>query len=211
MALSGAVLTGFVVGHCIGNLQAFLGPEALNAYAAALQKLIGPLWVVRVVLLATIVIHIYNGLRLTLQNQAARPVAYASKAYNRASLASRTMHYTGIVVLLFLLYHLADFTLGVVEPEYKAMVDPVGRPDVYRMVVHEFGETGVAAVYVVSMLALGAHLYHGVSSMLLSLGLRHGKYDGLIACLGPMVASLVVIGNCAFPLAVFFGFIGPST
>jgi len=205
MALSGLVIVGFVLGHMLGNLQIFLGPDALNSYAANLHALPLLLWGTRIVVGLAVLLHIASGLRLVLMNQAARPEKYAKKSYVRASFASRTMRLSALVLLAFIVYHLLHFTLGVTNPADKAHVDALGRPDVYKMVILGFSNPVIAITYVIAMLLLGLHLSHGASSMFQSLGLHHPKYNGFIDKIGPALAGIIVVGNCSMPLAVLFG------
>src|SRR5262245_24188803 len=138
MAGSGIALAGFIVGHLAGNLKIFFGPEALNSYSAFLKSLGELLWVARIGLLAMVGFHIWTAVSLTLENRAARPVAYANKTYIEASYASRTMHLSGVIVLFYIVYHLMHFTFVTVHPEFGHFTDAQGRHDVYRMVVSSF-------------------------------------------------------------------------
>jgi len=208
MGVTGAMLVGFVIMHMLGNLQVFLGQDALNAYAKSLHDLGGLLWVARLGLIGAVVLHIVSGLRLASLNSAARPVAYASETTVQASFASRYMRMSGLVLLAFIVYHLAHFTLGVTHPDHKALTDSMGRPDVYSMVILGFKQPAVALSYVVAMVLLWFHLNHGASSLFKSLGLRHPKYNSMLDMVGPAVATLVVAGNIAMPLAVLAGIIG---
>ena len=205
MALSGLVIVGFVIGHMLGNLQIFLGQDALNAYAANLHAMPPLLWGTRIVVGLSIIAHVLSAIRLSLLNQAARPERYARKAYVRATLGSRTMRLSALVLLAFVIYHLLHFTLGVTHPDHKALVDAAGRPDVYSMVILGFQQPIVAISYVVAMLLLGLHLSHGASSMFQSLGLHHPQYNGFIDNVGPVLAGIIVVGNCSMPLAVLLG------
>ncbi len=208
MGLTGLVLVGFVVVHMLGNLQIFLGADALNAYAKSLHDLGGLLWVARLVLLGSVFLHILSGLRLASLNNAARPQAYAHETTVQASWASRYMRMSGLVILAFVVYHIAHFTLGLTHPEHKALVDHMGRPDVYKMVVLGFQQPLVSASYIVAMVLLWFHLNHGASSLFKSLGLRHSRYNDVLDKVGPAVATLVVVGNIAMPIAVLAGLVG---
>lgn len=208
MAFSGMIVLGFVLGHMLGNLQLFLGQEALNSYAHMLQSTPLLLWGTRIVVGVAILAHIASAVRLTLMNREARPNRYEKKAYVRASLSSRTMMLSALVLFAFIIYHLLHFTLGVTHPDHKALVDAAGRPDVYSMVILGFQQPIVAISYVVAMVLLGLHLSHGASSMFQSLGLHHDKYNGMIDKIGPGLAIFIVIGNCSMPLAVLLGAIG---
>jgi succinate dehydrogenase / fumarate reductase cytochrome b subunit len=204
MAVTGIGLTIFVIGHMVGNLQLFLGPEALNGYAAKLKGMSEVLWAVRLGLLAFFLAHIYLGVRLSLDNARARPVPYAFKDYRKATLASRTMLYSGLVLLAFVIFHLAHYTFGWLYPEYLTFHDPKDptRHDVYRMTVEGFRVWWVSLAYIVSMLLLGLHLSHGVSGMFQSLGWTSPRYLPWINRAASVVAIALMAGNIAMPLAV---------
>ena len=206
MALTGVALLGFVVVHLTGNLLIFSGPDALNAYAAWLHSLGNLLNVARAGLLAAVVLHIASAYRLTLLNRSARPVEYRQTAPEGSSYATRTMAWSGTIVLAFILFHLAHFTFGTVQPEAYAWADQTS-PNVYKMVVVGFSSVPIAASYIVAIALLGMHLSHGVTSMFQSLGVRHPRYDALIAKVGPTFAILYVLANISMPVAVLAGWI----
>jgi succinate dehydrogenase / fumarate reductase, cytochrome b subunit len=208
MAVTGLGLTLFVLAHMAGNLLIFAGPDALNAYAHGLEEHPGLLWTARIGLLAIFVVHIVLGVRLTWTNTAARPVRYAYEDTVRASWASRHMLLTGLVVLAFVVYHLLHFTFGVTDPKgFKGNIahDPKGHADVAGMVVGGFSQPAVALVYVVAQLLLGLHLWHGASSWFQSLGLNGRGYDRFVHRVGPVIAAVVILGNCSIPLAILSG------
>lgn len=217
MAVTGLALIGFVIAHMLGNLQIFLGRQALNDYAHHLEELPTLLWTARIVLLTIFVIHILFGLRLWQHNRTARPVGYYVYDTVQASWASRHMLLTGLVILAFVIYHLLHFTFGVTDPEHfkrntadvpmYTAVDPAATPeyDVAAMVVGGFARWPVSLSYVVAMLFLGLHLWHGAGSWLQSLGLNSKRWQRLIHGLGAAAAVLIVVGNCSIPLAVLFG------
>jgi succinate dehydrogenase / fumarate reductase, cytochrome b subunit len=200
MALTGVILTGFVLIHMTGNLLLYKGPEALNAYGELLQSKPPLVWTARLVLLACVALHIWAATTLTLANWAARPVSYRKTAYETSTYASRTMRWGGPLLLLFIVYHLLHFTVGSVHPDFV-------RGDVYRNVVVGFQSPLVAFFYVLSMVALSLHLFHGVESMLQTFGLSHPKYNGLRKVIGAAYAAVVTVGNLSFPLSVFFGLV----
>ena len=217
MAVTGLALIGFVIVHMLGNLQIFLGKQALNDYAHHLEELPTLLWTARVVLLAIFVIHILFGLRLWQHNRTARPVGYYVHDTEQASWASRHMLLTGLVILAFVIYHLLHFTFGVVDPGhfkrntadvpmYKA-ADPAAEPeyDTAAMVVGGFAQWPISLSYVVAMLFLGLHLWHGAGSWLQSLGWNSKRWQRLIHELGAAAAVLIVVGNCSIPLFIYFG------
>jgi succinate dehydrogenase / fumarate reductase cytochrome b subunit len=200
MALTGVVLFGFVIAHMIGNLQVFLGPTALNEYAEALRRL-GPfLWLARIGLLVAVALHIWAAWSLTQMNRAARPVGYREKEHRESTFSSRTMRWSGVILLLFIVYHLMHLTFGNAHPDFVA-------GDVYHNFIVGFSRALVTGFYVVAMLALGLHLYHGVWSWLQSLGLNHPRYNHLRHAFATLVTVAVVAGNIAMPLAVLTGFI----
>lgn len=221
MALTGFVLVSFVIGHLLGNLQVFAGPEKLNSYAKWLKDLGPLLWLARAGLLAAFVLHIYLAFLLTARNRAARPVAYQRERTLRASTPSRFMLLSGLVILAFVIFHIAHYTLGLVQSATLAepggatrqislldLRDANGHHDVYGMVIHEFRQWPMVLLYVVAQLLLAAHLYHGASSMFQSLGINQPRYNWLLEKVGLFVAVLVGGGNLLIPLAVLFRFVG---
>ena len=213
VALTGLALLGFVVGHLLGNLQVFLGPEALNAYAAGLQSLGGLLWVARGGLLVVLLVHVGLTLKLARENKAARPVAYAHPVGKvAANPATRMMVLTGLTILLFVAYHLAHFTLGTVHPEHRELahntLDALGHPDVYGMVIAGFQHWPTTAIYTLAMVVLSLHVSHGASSMLQTLGLRKPGNASCIDKVGPALAIILLIGNLSMPLSILAGLVG---
>jgi len=212
MAATGLVLFGFVVGHLIGNLQIFLPPERINAYAHFLKSLGGGLWAIRAFLLLCLVLHVWVSVQLTLENRRARPAGYRDPNMIRASYASRTMRVSGFIALFFLIYHLLHFTFLTVKPEYremKASIPGVDHlvPDVHAMMVAGFSNVWISLFYVVSVGLLSWHLSHGVSSMFQSVGLRTGAWSGFLDKASLAIALLYFIGNAAIPAAVLAGLV----
>ena len=207
MALTGLIGYGFVIGHISGNLLLFAGADAMNSYAVALKSLpFGGLWIARLVLLAAVVLHVLTALKLTAANKAARPMGYAKSATRKASLASRLMPQTGVVVLAFIIFHLAHYTWRIVAyngPYYDAM----GRDDVYKMAVLGFQQPALSLIYIVAMLLVGFHLSHGAKSMFQSLGLNHPQYNGFIEVVPPLIGWVVALAGVSIPVAVLAGFI----
>jgi succinate dehydrogenase / fumarate reductase cytochrome b subunit len=200
MAVTGVALFGFVIAHMLGNLQVYLGPEALNAYAAGLRHLGALLWLARLGLLVAVVLHIWSAYSLTQMNRAARPEGYREKEHRESTYASRTMRWSGVFLFLFIVYHLMHFTFGNVHPDFIP-------GDVYHNFVVGFRQTLVSVVYILAMLALGLHLYHGVWSFLQTLGLSHPRYNHLRHAFATLVTVIVVAGNISMPLAVLAGWI----
>ncbi len=205
MGLTGLILSGFVLGHMLGNLQVFLGPEALNAYADKLQQLGGLLWAARIGLLTAIVLHITSAVRLTLLNKAARPQPYARLNPLVSSYASRTMFMSGLIIATFVVYHLAHFTLGLTDPSNYVLHDGSGRHDVYAMVVLGFRKPVVSLLYIIAMVPLMLHLQHGISSIFQTFGLNYPKYNPIFRAAGPVISTIVFLGNCSIPLAALTG------
>jgi succinate dehydrogenase / fumarate reductase, cytochrome b subunit len=205
MALTGLGLTFFVIAHMLGNLQLFLGPDALNAYAAKLKDMPELLWLARLGLLAIFAIHIALGIWLWLNNRQARPVPYVYQNTRAATVASRTMLYSGLVLLAFVVFHLAHYTFGWLYPDYLTFRDPKQRFDVYRMTVEGFRVWWVSLAYIVSMLFLGLHLSHGIASTAQSLGINHPRYNPWIKNGGLALAVILTVGNIAMPVAVLLG------
>lgn len=230
MAVTGLVLVGFVTGHLVGNLQIFSPPDQINGYSHFLQSLGPTLWVLRLFLLAAVVIHLWTGIALAVENRRARgSEGYAAKRYLRASLASRTMHLTGLVVLAFLVYHLAHFTIGLAGtdyfksalPEYRLASDyrMFGLPmvtggievhDVYSMVFFGFSRPAVSLFYVVATGLLSYHLWHGADSMFQSLGWRNARWSGVLRKLVATYCLLYFLGNLAIPGAILTGLLEPA-
>lgn len=207
MAITGILLLGFVIAHLLGNLQMWLGPEAVNSYAQKLKDLGPLLWVARILLIVVFLVHVSTGLRLAAANQNARPVPYRVPHTIRATLASRTMAMTGILVFAYVLFHLAHLTFGVIYSDYADLIDAEGRHDVYSMTVLGFREWWVSGSYLLAMGVLGLHLRHGIPSFFQTLGLNHPRYNPLIEKLGPSLAGAIVLGYVSLPLGVLLGVI----
>jgi len=200
MAATGVVWSGFVGIHMIGNLQVYLGPEALNHYAVFLRELFhgAALWIFRAVLLAAVGLHIWSATVLTLENWRARPTGYRRLAWRESDYASRTMVWSGPILALFLVYHILHLTTGNAHPDFV-------EGDVYRNFIVGFQSLPVSLFYMVAMLALGFHLWHGVWSMLQTFGLAHPRFNRLRHVFATVYAVVVVGGNLSFPIAVLTG------
>jgi succinate dehydrogenase / fumarate reductase cytochrome b subunit len=208
MAATGIGLLGFVVGHLLGNLQIFLGQEALNSYAKFLKGMPLLLWTARLGLLAVFTVHVALAFYLKRLNRRARPQRYVIEDPVETSLASRTMLTSGLVILAFLIYHLLHFTLGVTDPQTHGLVDSAGRHDVYSMVVLSFRNVYVSTAYIAAMLMLGLHLSHATSSMLQTLGVVSQRTRRGMSRLGVVVAVVLALGNISIPLSILFGWLG---
>lgn len=202
---------GFIVGHLLGNLQIFLGPDWINSYAEHLRALGVLLWVIRIFLLLAVVLHIWFTISLAIDNRRARPIAYAKKENVKATFASRSMVISGLVVLAFILYHLAHFTVRVTDPRFALLkADPLNRYDVYSMMVYGFQNGIVSAFYILAMFLLTLHLTHGASSFLQSLGLNDKKLTPRLARWGRIFAWLIFVGYTSIPVAVLLGLVKPA-
>jgi succinate dehydrogenase / fumarate reductase cytochrome b subunit len=211
VAITGVILMGFIIGHLLGNLQIFLGPDWINSYAEHLHEL-GPfLWIIRGLLLITVILHIYFTIKLALENRRARPDSYKKKENVKATFASRTMAVSGLVVLAFILYHIAHFTVRVTDPRFGLLkADPLNRYDVFSMMVYGFQNPIVSAFYILAMFLLTLHLTHGASSFLQSLGLNDKKLTPRLARWGRIFAWLIFIGYTSIPVAVLSGLVKPA-
>ena len=206
MAITGIMLLGFVLAHMLGNLKVYLGSEEMNAYGEGLRDFGKPflpytvaLWILRLGLIAAFVIHIHAAYSLTLMNRRARLLGYQSKRnYIAANYAARTMRWSGIIVGLFLLFHLADLTWGFANPDFVR-----GLP--YENLVASFQRTPVAIIYIIANLALGLHIYHGAWSLFQSLGINNPRINIARKWFAVAFAALIVIGNVSFPVMVMVG------
>ena len=230
MAVSGLILIGFVIGHLVGNLQVFQDPDHMNGYAEFLRTTGPLLWIARIVIIAAVLVHVWAATVLSLENKAARPEAYGVNYTIRATLASRTMKWTGLVVLAFLLYHLAHFTWGAAQtatfkdnlPEYTMQHEyrVAGFPvidagtkvhDVHSMVILGFQNAVVSLFYIIAVGLLSYHLLHGFDSMFQTLGLRSSRWSAWLRKVAVVLCALYFLGNLAIPGAVLVGKLQPRT
>jgi succinate dehydrogenase / fumarate reductase cytochrome b subunit len=210
MALTGLGLIGFVIVHMLGNLQVFAGREILNSYAHRLRDLGVYLWLARLVLLTLAAGHVLYGIRLWLANRTARPLPYSYRTFRKASLASRTMIWTGAAILVFLIFHLLHYTFLVIDPGYLKMKDPSDSKylDVYGMVIQGFRNPAFSLGYVLAMGFLAFHISHGFQSLFQSLGLNHPRWSRLLNWSSGVLAFILFVGNSIMPLAIMFRFVG---
>lgn len=217
MAITGLIGIGFLVLHMYGNLKIFEGPAYFNAYAAGLRELGAPifghahlLWIVRLVLLGAVGLHILMAYQLTLQDLGGRPrqMRYAVRKDVQATYASRTMRWGGVILLFFIVYHIMNLTLGVVgyAPGQYRPEDAEGF-HAYTNVINAFSNPFATIFYIIAMLALGLHLYHGFWSMFQTLGLNSYRTDGVLRILAALVAVVLTVGFIIVPLAVMFGYV----
>ncbi len=202
MAVTGAILLLFVIGHMLGNLQVFEGPARLNAYSRLLHNLGELLWMVRGVLILCVVLHIVAAWQLALRNWSARPVGYEKKKAVNSSYASRTMYWSGPIVLAFLIFHLLEFTAGIIHPESRFI-----EGDVYHNVVSGFQVWWVSAWYIFALILLGLHLRHGIWSMFQSVGLNHPRHTPALKQAALWIAILITVGYICIPVSVLVGLV----
>ena len=220
MAVSGIVLFGFVFVHMAGNLKMYMGEEAFNQYADGLRELGAPffphsglLWVARIVLLAAVLVHMWAAWAVWRQAKAARGKSYVKHRYVQADYAVRTMRWGGVIILLFIIYHLLHLTFGTVHPDFQPPTEVVmdghvvEKHNAYHNVVTGLANPLVALVYIVANLALGFHLYHGVWSLFQTLGLNHPRYNALRRYAAAAFAFIVTAGNVSFPIAILSGIV----
>jgi succinate dehydrogenase / fumarate reductase cytochrome b subunit len=203
VAVTGAVLYGFVIVHMLGNLQIFLGPEKFNGYAASLKGNPILLWGVRGTLLVSVALHVLTSLTLVGRTASARSVGYRAKDNLVTSWSAITMKYGGPAILLYILFHLAHFTWpGIAMGRYRHSAT-----DAYSNFVHGFQVPWVTAVYVVAQFFLGMHLYHGAYSLFQTLGLNHGRYNRIVRSVPRVIGVGVAAANIAMPLSVLAGIV----
>ena len=207
MGVTGLIGIGFVIIHIAGNLQAFVGASKINSYGALLH---GPLneltWVVRFVLIVSVVLHVVMAYQLTMLSRAARPIEYRRKQPQVATLASRTMKWGGLLLLVFIVVHILHFTTEQVDPAgWRGMTDRDGHRDVYGNLVASFRIWWVAAFYIISMIALGLHLFHGAWSSVRTLGYAKPTANPLQRRIALAVAALIWLGFTIVPVAVIVG------
>ncbi len=202
MGISGLIWSGFVLVHMLGNVLLFVGSDAYNSYSHMLTsgKMV---YLIEAILIWSLVTHMVMGIKLSIKNKSARPLAYAVSPVKEksATIASRTMIIHGPLLLFFIIYHLITFKFG---SYYETTVDGVVMRDIFKLVVEVFSEPMYVLGYVICMILLGTHLSHGVSSAFQSFGLNHRAYENKIKCAGYLYATLVMGGFIAQPLYVFF-------
>lgn len=228
MALTGFILIGFIIGHAVGNLQVFLGRDVFNSYAHFLQSTGELLWIIRIVLIVSVALHIYTSLKLKFLNLKAKPNGYSVKGYIKSTMYSRNMIYTGIVIFLFLLYHLLHYTFLLTNPEFKEYDDFYGpkiqttatvessneikqydanngifmRHDAFKMVIMGFSEPIVSIVYIIAVLFLGFHLAHATQSMCQTLGWSGPKLTPILVLTSKIIGLSVFVIFASIPFAI---------
>jgi succinate dehydrogenase / fumarate reductase, cytochrome b subunit len=203
MGVTGLIGVGFVILHSLGNLLVFRGPDAINSYSRFLKNTGELLWGLRVVLIIAVVLHVIAAVQLTRQSRAARPIGYAKREPQVATIASRTMRWGGALLLVFIVLHILHFTTGTIRP-----AGVFTREDVYANIVLSFRIWWVTVFYIVSMIALGLHLFHGAWSSVRSIGVSPESPQPLHRKTSLVIAILVWAAFTVIPLAVVFGFLG---
>lgn len=201
MALTGLALSGFTVSHLLGNFLIFLGPEVFNLYGHKLTT--NPaIYIAEAGLTVLFLVHMGMAIRLTIENNAARPQKYYMKIKTGrgASFASSTMVYTGMILFAFIISHLLHFKFGA---HYSANYNGVEMRDLHRLVMETFTNPGYVIWYIISMIAIGIHLSHGIQSTFQSFGINHPKYTPLIEKIGTAVAIFVAVGFSSIPIWAF--------
>jgi len=212
MALTGFVMFLFVLGHLAGNLQIFLGPEAINRYGHFLQSNPELIWPARIVLLVMLVLHIWSAVKLSAENKAARPIAYGAWQPVGSTYASRTMLMSGLIVFVFIIYHLLHFTVQVKNvnltgQSFVDFTDPQKRHDIYRMMIVGFSNGWVSGFYILGMALLCLHLSHGTSSMFQSIGWKSPVYGPFLDKASRWLAIAIFLGYASIPVAILLGLV----
>ena len=200
MAVTGIVLVGYILAHVTANLLIFVGPSAIDSYAANLRTMPLLLWGVRLLLLVSVILHVVAAAQLAVRARAARPTPYHRFDPQTSSAASRTMRWGGLALLLFVIYHILHFTTGQAHPDFIHLAP-------YHNMTTAFRVWWVAAIYIVAMFALAMHLYHGTWSMFQTLGIEHERVNAARRRLATIIAVLVPLGFVSVPIAVLLGVI----
>lgn len=207
MAITGVLFLLWLIGHLVGNLQIFAGSEVLNDYAAFLKANGYVLWAVRIGLIVVVTLHVLAGIRLSQLNRKARPDRYQGYRHRKASLGSRTMLWSGLFILGFVIFHLAHFTWGWIYPSYFELVDEQGRHDVAGMLVRGLAHPGMAILYIAAMVGVGLHLSHAIWSSMQTMGLNGARWTPFALKGGRWLGILIALGFIIIPLAVLLGIV----
>ncbi len=202
MGVTGLIGIGFVILHSLGNLLVFRGPAAINSYSHFLKSTGELLWTLRIVLIVAVVLHVVAAVQLTRQSGSARPIGYTKLEPQVATIASRTMRWGGALLLIFIILHILHFTTGTIKPG-----GVFSKQDVYVNVVTGFRIWWVSLFYVIAMVALGLHIFHGAWSSVRSIGVSPASPEPLHKRISLVIAILVWAAFTAVPVAVFAGFI----
>ena len=217
MASTGLLLVLFLIGHLSGNLLMFLGPEHMNEYGHSLREMLhgSAIWVVRGGLLLSFILHIWSAIVLTQRNRKARPEKYVKTSPQTSTLASRSMAISGLLMLIYVLYHLAHFTFGGVHAQFfagqpgwqYALADGTLVPDVYKMVLASFKEPLITVLYLLAMVLLGMHLSHAVASVFQTLGVTNRRITPIIKVAGPLLGIGLALGFSSVPISIIVGLV----
>jgi succinate dehydrogenase / fumarate reductase, cytochrome b subunit len=207
VGVTGVYLILFVIGHMCGNLEIYLGQDHVNAYAQFLQGLGPILWLERVILISAAVIHIVVTIQLTAENRSSRLQKYDHYNYQAAKPSSRTMIYSGLLVLCFVIYHLLQFTFMTTNPEYRHLEDHLRRHDVYRMMILGFQQPLISLFYAAAIFFLAAHLSHGFFSVTQTLGINNQKISSFVSNGGRWLSWLIFAGYVSIPVSILLGLI----
>ncbi len=205
VAVTGTLLSLWLLAHMAGNLQVFLGPDAINSYGVALRKIPALLWFMRIGTLVIFVVHLVFAFRLVRENRAARPERYRHPNTLQATFASRTMIWTGLLIFTYTMYHLAHYTLGWAHPELFHVKDDMGRHDVYTMIITSFRNVYISVIYLAAMFVTAMHLSHGVQSVFQSLGWNNPVWMRRYKLTAWIFSALIFIGFSSIPVAVLAG------
>lgn len=205
VALTGLAMFLFVIGHVTGNLQFFIGPEAINHYGQLLRIWPELLWGIRIALLVCLVLHVVFTMWVVIENRKARPQKYAKQATVQAKLSTKLMAVSGLLLLVFIVFHIAHFTTHSVDTAFHGFKDEKGRHDVYRMLVVAFSNPLMALTYSVAMVFLCSHLAHGAWSWLQTLGLRTKKVSEDVNRGARILAVVLALGFVSIPISVQIG------
>jgi succinate dehydrogenase / fumarate reductase cytochrome b subunit len=214
MAITGFILVGFITGHAAGNLQLYLGRDAYNTYAYFLEHTMEhALWLIRPVLVLSIILHVFTSIKLKFLNNSAKPESYKVSKYIKSTFYSRTMIWTGIMIAAFVAFHLLHYKAGIIFPEAGEKYENFGvqglelRKDVFYMVTTGFSNIWVSLSYLVAVTMLGFHLTHSLQSMFQSLGLTFGKYSDKSGAYSKVIATIITLMFWAPPMGVLLDII----
>lgn len=207
MAITALIMLFYLIAHLLGNLLIFKGPSWFNAYASMLREFGLLLWTIRIVMLVAFLIHLTLAIQLTIENNKARPLSYRFQKNLRSTFASRNMIWSGIIIALYIIYHIFNFTIPLINPEFSAHrnIDTIGRPDVFSMVITNLEMITINAVYTIAIIALVLHLSHGIQSLFQTLGLNSEKTIPLMIKAGTIISIIIMVGFLSIPLAILTG------
>jgi succinate dehydrogenase / fumarate reductase, cytochrome b subunit len=203
MAITGLMLVTFLCIHLLGNSFIYLG--WINAYGERLHSMPPLVWLARIGMVVLLAVHIFFGIKITLENNAARPQVYAVKKHMRANIAGRTMIWTGLAIAFFLVYHLFHFTLRMTNPDISSSLDAAGRLDVYKMIVLSFKNLLISGAYIAALIALGLHIFHGIQSLVQTIGWNSDKTLPCVERYGRGIAFILFLGYVSIPVVIILG------